>query len=72
VNGSAATRFRIAWDSLNVLHLRMNGHKRPAQRIGVDQATPRRAPNAQACPWRLLRVIPRTCPFLIMFAASIP
>ena len=33
---------------------------------------PQQAPNSQACPCRLRRVIPSACPFRIMFAASIP
>ena len=37
-----------------------------------DYAAPSKASNSQACPCRLWRVIPSTCPFRIMFAASIP
>ena len=40
--------------------------------VPADQAAPRIAPNTHACPWRLYRVIPSTCPFLMMFAAPIP
>ena len=55
----------------DVLHLRTND-KGCFGDAPVDQAAPSTVPNTHACPWRLWREIPSTCPFLIMFAASIP
>jgi hypothetical protein len=55
-----------------VLHLRrVSGGNDRIVEEGAYTA-PSKAPNSQACPCRLLRVIPSACPFRIMFAASIP
>ena len=56
--------------SLDVLHLR----RRRRDQSFVDAVaclSSRRNPNTHACPCRFCWVIPRTCPFRIVFAASI-
>ena len=64
-------RWEPPMSSSEVLHLRQRGRD-PSFVDVVACLSPRRNLNTHACPCTFCWVIPRACPFRIMFAASIP